>query len=271
MSIFPANIKRIEQGTVPKGVKYDYFKKIGHFVLAGKLAAEGRLVVGRCWARFSGRAGQNYLLEMKDGFPEKIYFPADGKMVEFLKIIDNRTGETTGVHIGQIRREVFRGFSDHTVEARLDGSGHLGIGGKREDLTGNIAAHTRAWKRFYQYPNEKIRVLVIDGAVRQVTILRDQRKYDLCPENETPKEGDQRPVPDQEDASLLASVEIGKMMESGQKLIRQGSYALAVDMLVEAKKMADFNKLNDLGAQVIALYAKARSLYLMEKIKGRQG
>jgi hypothetical protein len=112
---------------------------------------------------------------------------------------------------------------------------------------------------------------VIDGAVRQVTILRDQRKYDLCPENETPKEGDQRPVPDQEDASLLASVEIGKMMESGQKLIRQGSYALAVDMLVEAKKMADFNKLNDLGAQVIALYAKARSLYLMEKIKGRQG
>jgi hypothetical protein len=157
----------IDRQQIKNGSRWSDYQRLGHFTLKGRLSADGRLEVGKQWAKFSNRGAQAYLLEMNAGFPVKIFFPSDRCTVEFLKITDNRTGQQVDVHSGKIKSEVFAGFQDHTLEVRYDGGGHLNIGGGKPWITGEPPAKSRPWAKLPGGENKKARVLVIDGIVRE--------------------------------------------------------------------------------------------------------
>jgi hypothetical protein len=163
-------IQIIGKSDLPTHQPLAYLKEnLRHVVLRGKLQGNGVLVLGEFFTKFRNFGKEEYFLEVKEGFPIRIFLPAIGYAFEFFPVVDNKTGEVVGIHRGKVKYEKVLKWEDVTTYTYLDSFGSLFLGGFRPGIDGR---RTKGyWARFENHGHEKVRVLVRKGLVWGCTSL----------------------------------------------------------------------------------------------------
>jgi len=164
------NIQYVERNRLPAKVNYVDIKKLGHVVIKGRLSSIGRLELGRPWPTFSQYKGADYEVEMKDGWPLRIFLLSDYSARDFFPIIDNKSGEQMGVHIGDIVSKKFSQYEDVTIFDETGKDGSLNIGGGRPGINGERKGN-RPWAKLTEHPDERVNILVKGGIIHECFLL----------------------------------------------------------------------------------------------------
>ncbi len=166
------NIRILEKEILPYSNRIEHIRGLGHVVLRGRLNKEGRLEAGRSFARFDRYGGAEYLLEMNEGIPLRIFLLDDGSAFEFFPLVDNKTGKVVDVHRGKIKREKLMQLGDATTYTYLGRvEGGLFLGGYRPKIGGQGAEEKRPWAKFTNNPDEKVKIVIKDGILQRCTSL----------------------------------------------------------------------------------------------------
>ena len=164
--------------------------KLGHIMVKGHLPQTGNLKVGRFWGLFKEYGDSLYELEMKDGFPIRMWIGRQHHLaVEFYPIesVDPKTCARiqTGAHTGKIVYDVFSQFNNTVVTAQLDSLSNLRIGGGPSEINGERPKKEKRkfWAqltdRLYAY--EHVEFLVMNGLICEMRLLDSDeiRRYTL--------------------------------------------------------------------------------------------
>jgi hypothetical protein len=152
------NIRVIEKDQLPYNDRLEHVRALGHVVLKGRLGKDGGLEAGRLFTKVEGYGHAEYLLEVNEGIPVRLFILSDHSAFEFFPIVDNKTGKVIDAHRGKVKKEHLAGLGDVTTYTYLSR-----VGG--ELLLGGLRA------KFVNHPDEKVKVVIKDGLVHRCTSL----------------------------------------------------------------------------------------------------
>ena len=152
------NIRVMEKDRLPYNNRLEHVRALGHVVLKGRLGKDGGLEAGRLFTKVEGYGHAEYLLEVNEGIPVRLFILSDHSVFEFFPIVDNKTGKVIDAHRGKVKKEHLAGLGDVTTYTYLSR-----VGG--ELLLGGLRA------KFVNHPDEKVKVVIKDGIVHRCTSL----------------------------------------------------------------------------------------------------
>jgi hypothetical protein len=165
------NIRILEKDRLPHNHRLEHIRALGHVVLRGRLH-QGCLEAGKLFTKFDEYSQADYLLEMNEGLPLRMFLLDDCSAFEFFPVVDNRTGKIVDVHRGKIKREKLLEIGDVTTYTYLGRTeGNLLLGGYRPKISGENSTERRPWAKFVNNPDEKVKVVIKDGILRRCTSL----------------------------------------------------------------------------------------------------
>lgn len=152
------NIRVMEKDRLPYNNRIEHVRALGHVVLKGRLGRDGGLEAGRLFTKVEGYGHAEYLLEVNEGIPVRLFILSDHSAFEFFPIVDNKTGKVIDAHRGKVKKEHLAGLGDVTIYTYLSR-----VGG--ELLLGGLRA------KFVNHPDKKVKVVIKDGLVHRCTSL----------------------------------------------------------------------------------------------------
>lgn len=138
---------------------------------SGRLQKNERFYWDGGSTRLAGHGLEEYDLISVEGFPRLLYFKATHVLVEFLPVIDNRTGKIRHVYVKSLNSKILRGLVDAAVHVELDSKGTLNVGMGKPDLEGNYPRSQTSWATFKENPAERGAVNVSHGIISRFESL----------------------------------------------------------------------------------------------------